>query len=144
MNWKTKVIFPAGRAIGLTFILFMALLALCAIVAAFHIWVFDEHDQVFGKQWGNFRFTIMIYSMIFGVQCGIVFVGNLVSALLTGKAFTPITIIAGVSFAIVNGAMLVANVDPTNAWLLLANPGIFATLTIIVTMMMKLRYPAPI
>lgn len=141
MKWKTKVIFPAGRATGLTLILFVALLALCAIVAAHAIWVLDKHDPKWGDQWGNFQFTIMIYSMILGVQCGIILLGNLVSALLTGKAFTRITVIAGVSFVLADGAMLVAKVDPTNGWLLFAIPGTFATLTAILTMMKKWRHP---
>lgn len=141
MNWKAKVIIPMLKALNLTLIVFALLLALCAAVAAHSIWIQGHHDSKFGNEWGNFQFYLMIYSMILGVQCGIVLVGNLISAIIAGRGFTLSLTVASACFAVANGILIVLKSDPTRMLFLFGIPTTCAILAIIGTAIETRRHP---
>lgn len=133
MNWKTKIIAPILKALGLTLLVFTVLLVLCAVISAHSIWFQGHHDPKFGNEWGNLKFYIMIYSMILGVQCGILLLGNAVSAILAGRAFTRTLIAVCASFTVANGIMIVLEPNPTGMWFLFGIPTACAVLAIVGT-----------
>lgn len=141
MNWKTRILIPVLKSLGLTLIVFAALLALCAAVAAHSIWIEGHHDTKFGNEWGNLQFYITIFSMILGVQCGILLVGNGISAVILGKVFTHVPIVVCVGFAAANASMVILKTDPTNTFFLFVLPGACAAITIIGTAIVKWRHP---
>ena len=141
MNWKEKILIPILKALGLTLVVFAVLMAFCAAVAAHSIWVLDHHDSKWGNEWGNFQFTMMIFSMIIGVQCGILLVGNVISTILSEKAFTHVPIVVCIGFAVANAILLALKIDPTNTLFLFGLPGACATIVVIGTAIVKWRHP---
>ena len=141
MTWKTKILIPISKSLGFTLIIFAALLCLCAVIAAHSIWIQGHHDSKFGNEWGNFQFIMTIFSMILGVQCGILLLGNATSAILMTKAFTRIPIIIGVAFTVANAILIALKVDPTGTFFLFGLPGACASMSIIGTAIEKRRHP---
>jgi hypothetical protein len=142
MNWKPKALAPAFKALSLTLIVFTVLICVCAAVAAHSIWIQGHHDSKFGDALGNFQFTMMIYLMILGVQCGIVLVGNILSALILDKAFTYVPVTVSVMFILVNAGLIILKTDPTGAVFLFVIPGACMTLTALGSVVEARRHPA--
>lgn len=140
MNWKTKVLIPLLKALGLTLIVLAMLLSLCAAMTAYKIWGLDQYNPKWGGKWGDFQFGMAIYSAILGIQCGILLVGNAISAVFSGKAFRRIAVIPSVIFAVIDGVMIALKTDPTNKLFLLGLPGICAAIILIGTAIKKGRH----
>lgn len=72
MNWKTRFLRPVLKSLVHTAIAFLALMLFGAAWSAI-------------LQWRFFGLSMYIFTMIFGVQTGVIFIGSTLYALVTGR-----------------------------------------------------------
>ena len=83
MNWKTRFLWPALKSLVHIATAFLALMLSWAVLCAVLIWCGELTYH--GNKWSDFRIMMYIGLMVFGLQTGVVFVGSMVYALVTGR-----------------------------------------------------------
>ena len=121
MNCKTRFLRPVLKSVVHAATAFLALMLSWAALSAIWIWGCGNVTSKFGNEWGNFWFFMYLGLMVFGLQTGVVFVGSMVYALVTGRLSLTWAVVGVLVLVVVDHSyfFFLSCLEPETMWVFL-------------------------